>query len=673
MVGLFLGLLRQRPHPWLVAWARGFVFLMGGHVLLGGAALGWFPPWVEVGSTLVFASGLVVVLGGVGSFVGRMPATGWFVATGAGPVLGVGLVAAGQDPALGAALGMASVGLANGVIGWTLVRTGEVGRWVVGGALIGMALHCMAFPVAARLPWTLPYGFVAMNWLQLLAGLGVFLMHLGREGAQAATAEDELAQFLDRAVVGVFRSSPTEGFVFANPALVAMLGYDSEAEVLALKVPEELYLDPEERGRIRGSTDGTELRGHETIWRRADGRPLVVELDGREVRGPDGKVRYWEGFARDVTRARMLEAELGRSQRMEALGRLAGGVAHDFNNLLTVIMGNLELIDEERLGSDQKLFEAAVQSVERAAELTGQLLTFGGPMVAAGVVDARVVLDDVMAVLARTVGPRVRVVTERPESPCWVPLARPRLSQVVMNLALNARDAMPDGGVVSGVVRGGVERANEPGRWVLLEVSDEGEGMPPEVLEHIFEPFFTTRALESGTGLGLATAYTAVREVGGSIVVESRVGVGSTFRVYLPEADEPEPSVPPGSGDEPTLRGTVVVVDDQADVREFVVRSLQHLGYVVQDHGDPRDALEKVAASPPDLLLTDVVMPELSGPQLVAALRGRDVAVPVLFMSGYPRHGDGEQPLDGPLLTKPFTIEALGEAVTKALAGRDET
>ncbi len=668
LLGILVNLRRRTPEPWLSSWTGAFALLSVAHVCVGMGLLDMGQAFGPVAANLVIGPGVWLLLRGVGQFRGR-PMGPTVLAVGAvGPVAGLGVALSGLPMELAGVPGIASLGIASLVAGRTVMRTGEPSRYVAGAGLIALGIHCFDFFLVAPMPWLIPYGFLLVSMLQLVAGVGLALMLVDRIQADAAAARDDLRAFVQGAVVGVYRSTPTEGFTFANPALVAMLGYGSEAEVLALKVPEELYLDPSERGRARRSTDGTVLSGFEATWRRADGTPLVVALDGREVRDADGNVQYWEGFARDVTRARMLEGELARSQRMEALGRLAGGVAHDFNNLLTVMMGNLELIDPDRLGPDRGPVDAASTAAQRAAELTRQLLSLGRPSPnGQAVVDARAVLIDTLEVLGRTVRPRIELTRELPDGPCWVPMSNPRLSQIVMNLALNARDAMPDGGRLTTILRSGVERAELHGSWVELTVRDEGPGMSPEVLEHIFEPFFTTKEEGAGTGLGLATAYVAVRDAGGSIEAESRLGEGSTFHVYLPAAEAPRAT---GSHTAPTAdaRGTIVVVDDRDDVRAFVVRCLSMMGYTVRDHGMPTDALHDVVAEPPDLLLTDVVMPGLSGPELVQQLRDRQVEVPVLFMSGFPRPGTTEEPLPGPLLHKPFQIETLRSMVAELLA-----
>ncbi|MBW3654505.1 MAG: PAS domain S-box protein, partial [Gemmatimonadetes bacterium] len=395
----------------------------------------------------------------------------------------------------------------------------------------------------------------------------------------------------------------------------------------------------------------------------------------------------------DVTARRQAEQELRaseeqlrQSQKLEAVGRLAGGIAHDFNNLLTAIQGNAEMLLMEAPETGplrEDLMEIKRASI-RAAGLTRQLLAFSRKqMLAPKVLDVNSSVREMERMLARLLGEDVTLVTRLEARASRVKADPGQLEQVIMNLAVNGRDALPRGGTL--VIETADARLTEadsrrypysvvPGRYVQLTVSDEGVGMAPEVLARVFEPFFTTKEPGHGTGLGLSTVYGIVKQSGGYVWVESEPGRGTTFRVYLPavdaEPDRPEPVVP--VLDDGRRTATILLVEDEDAVRTLARKILERKGYEVLDaccRADARQVFEQ-AGRRIDLLMTDVVMPEGSGRELAEELLAISPGLRVVFMSGYTddaliRHGVLESRFR--LIQKPFAPDALTQAVREAL------
>jgi two-component system, cell cycle sensor histidine kinase and response regulator CckA len=415
-----------------------------------------------------------------------------------------------------------------------------------------------------------------------------------------------------------------------------------------------------------------------------------VRLSGRAIRGEDGRMCEMEVIAEDVTERKSLEEQFRQTQKMEAVGQLAGGVAHDFNNLLTIINGYSELL-LSRLGTDdpeRELVEQIRAAGWRSAELTRQLLVFSRKrIVAARPVDLNKVIADVEAMLMRIIGEDIQLTSNLSAQPCIVRADAGRIEQVVMNLAVNARDAMPEGGELA--IR--TERVEldetyaarylrgRPGNYVLLMVSDTGSGMSEEVKSHLFEPFFTTKGPERGTGLGLAVVHGIVRDCGGHIEVESQVGYGTTFRIYLPEAGRPATSVPAPAAVQPASRGggeTILLVEDNDPLRALTSHILTRQGYFVLEAVDGVGGMRVATGytEPMDLLATDIVMPSVGGRQLAEQLHLRHPETKVLYLSGYTdeaaeRHGVIQEEVD--FLEKPFAPEALIAKIREVLDSRE--
>jgi len=511
-----------------------------------------------------------------------------------------------------------------------------------------------------------------------------------REAKGRATlraTETSYATLVEHAPVGIYRSTPDGKFLAVNTALVHLLGHGSAEDVLHLNMSRDVYADPAERQRLldRDTYTDREYDEVEATWKRKDGRLLTVQLSVRAVRNAARQVEYYETFVRDITEQRRLQTQLVQSQKMEAVGRLAGGIAHDFNNLLTVITTSCELLLEDLAPADPKRedVEQVRKAADGAAALTRQLLAFSRQQVLTPqIVDLGDVVAGVEKMLRRVIGEDVDLVTVLGSDAGAVKADVGQLEQVLMNLAVNARDAMPTGGKLT-IETANVEHdpdyareqeAAAVSRFVMLAVSDTGIGMDEATKAKIFEPFFTTKELGKGTGLGLATVYGIVRQSGGFIWVYSEPGMGTTFKIYLPQVDAVAEAGAAKAAPGTSRRGTetVLLVEDAAAVRAVTHQALARQGYTVLDAPNGAEAL-RIAASHPGpihLLLTDVVMPGLSGRQLSDQLARLRPDTKVLYTSGYTddavvRHGVLESGIA--YLQKPFTVDGLARKVREVL------
>ena len=469
-----------------------------------------------------------------------------------------------------------------------------------------------------------------------------------------------------------------------NEAFVRTLGYTREELIgrpVRELVPPEWHerLEEARAQKIGDVVDGTTYE-HEFIAK--DGHRIQVEVASRVIE-TDGHPVGVEAICRDITERRHLEEQLRQAQRLEAIGRLAGGIAHDFNNLLTVISGYADaLLDQRDPDSEFELKEIAA-AAERATILTRQLLAFSRRQVLQPrVLDLNEVVEGIIPMLTRLIGEDVELVTSLDPDLDHV-LADPnQIEQVLLNLVINARDAMPRGGkLIIGTGNTELDEsyvAEHPdarlGRHATLSVSDNGVGMDAETVARVFEPFFTTKAVGTGTGLGLSTVYGIVKQSGGNTWIYSEPGRGSTFKVYLPAAEEPLAAALPAQPElaTPTGTETILIVEDEEAVRTLAADMLRRCGYTVRATGSSEEALRLAADrdEPIDLLLTDLVMPEMNGPELAEAIVERVPTVRVLFMSGYAdeavtRHGALETGIA--YLEKPFSARDLARMVRKTL------
>ena len=396
--------------------------------------------------------------------------------------------------------------------------------------------------------------------------------------------------------------------------------------------------------------------------------------------GDDDKIIYLLFEARDVTDLKTAQEQLRQSQKMEALGQLTGGIAHDFNNLLTVVVGGLDIIakraDEEKL---KRYAENALAAAERGARLTGQLLAFSRVQrLEVRPTYVAPLIHNMRPLLRNVLGPGISKQFDLDDTMMPVMADPTQLEVAVLNLAINARDAMPDGGFLtfsSKPVQVTGDPDVEDGDYLELCISDTGIGMSPTVIERAFEPFFTTKEVGKGTGLGLSMVYGMARQSGGTARIESIPGKGSNVRLLFRKADEPIAERPSGK-DEPTSSIvplaplSILVIDDDPDVRAFIVASLREQGYRVREASDGREGLVALNREVPDLVVLDFIMPGLSGADVARQIRAKHLRQPILFVSGYSETEAVKRAApDAVLLTKPFRAEALHKAVRSALAG----
>ncbi|MEP6982985.1 MAG: PAS domain S-box protein [Sphingomicrobium sp.] len=404
-----------------------------------------------------------------------------------------------------------------------------------------------------------------------------------------------------------------------------------------------------------------------------------LDVSVQPVRGGDGEIIYLLFEARDITDLKAAQEQLRQSQKMEALGQLTGGIAHDFNNLLTVVVGGLDIITKRALDPKLKRYaENALAAAERGARLTGQLLAFSRVQrLEVRPTYVAPLIENMRPLLRNVLGPGITKQFDLDEVMMPVMADPTQLEVAVLNLAINARDAMPGGGVLSfssRPVRVHGQPDLEPGDYIELTIADTGVGMPPEVLERAFEPFFTTKEVGKGTGLGLSMVYGMARQSGGAARIESKPGQGTAVKLLLRKADETvsdaaagadEPQVPAPRAPTPV---SILVVDDDPDVRGFIVEALEEQGYRVREAADGREGIAEVERETPDLIVLDFIMPGLSGADVARHARKRRPDQPILFVSGY-SETDAVKRIapDAPLLAKPFRAEALQKAVRGAL------
>jgi two-component system cell cycle sensor histidine kinase/response regulator CckA len=499
-------------------------------------------------------------------------------------------------------------------------------------------------------------------------------------------SEINFRSLVTNAPYGICRCNDKGQLLDVNPALLAMLGYPNAAELVGKHLA-SLYADTQQwfvlADRLRSAAP---FNGVVVEWVRKDSRATEIRVSGRAV-SDRGKERTFELFAEDVTERRALEQQLQQSQKMEAVGRLAGGIAHDFNNLLMVISGYSEFL-LDRLGPEPSLRAPAQEiagAAVRASALTRQLLAFSRKqMLAPKILDLNSVVTENLKMLTRMIGEDIDLVMVPAAGLGPVRADAGQIEQVIMNLAVNARDAMPSGGKLT------IETSNAtldedqarlhppltPGNYVMLTISDTGAGMDSETQSRIFEPFFTTKGTK-GTGLGLSTVYGIVKQSGGYIWVHSEPGKGTSFKIYLPRVAEAIQSPIPASVVPEAFTGapgteTILLVEDEANLRYLARQFLEKQGYRVLDAADGALAMQVAQAHQGviHLLLTDVIMPGMNGRELAQRVLQLRPGIKVLYMSGYTENVIGRNgTLDAGvrLLQKPFTLRDLKNKVREVL------
>jgi PAS domain S-box-containing protein len=521
-----------------------------------------------------------------------------------------------------------------------------------------------------------------------MQGLLLDISEQKRKEEMLQKSESKFRTIFERVAVGIALVSIDGQLVESNPALREMLRYG--AEELRNRVfnefihPEDAVIDVDlDQELIAGKRDHYQI---EKRFVRKDGGVVWCQLNVSLVRGGQEERPFTICMVEDITERKRLETQFFQSQKMETIGRLAGGIAHDFNNLLTVIKGYTQLSLSHIQEGDpcRENIEEIKAAAERAAELTNQLLTFSRRQILdMKVLDLNTIVRGLEKMTGRIIGEDIEMVTVLDDHLGRVKTDPSQIEQVILNLVVNARDAMPAGGKLA------IETANvvldetyarthigvAPGSYVMLSVSDTGCGMSPEIKELIFEPFFTTKEEGKGTGLGLSTIYGIVKQSGGNIWVYSEPGRGTTFKVYLPRVEEETDALPVQDHTDHLPKGneTVLLVEDDPSLRALAARVLRYQGYKVLEATNGHEAIGIARESIQErihLLLTDVVMPHMGGRELVKRMKTLHSEIRVLFISGYTDHTiiyhAGLKP-GTPFLQKPFSPTALAQKVREVL------
>jgi PAS domain S-box-containing protein len=509
-----------------------------------------------------------------------------------------------------------------------------------------------------------------------------------RERQKFQETGERLRHVFDDAPIGMALTGIDYRFVRANKAFCTLVGY-SEEELKTLTFgeithPEDRSVDEQQAGRLFSGEIGSYKRRKRYI--RKDGAVVWGDLTVAIVRNPDKSPIHALAMVENATTHKLLEDQLRQSQKMEAIGRLAGGIAHDFNNLLTAILGYAELlVNDTREGDPLRSSAVSIrEAAERAASLTRQLLAFSRKRAASSqILNLNTVIAETEKMLRRLLGEDIEIIIRTSPGLPDIKADPGQISQILLNLAVNARDAMPKGGklVIETMVAEldsnfpAVHLGAQPGKCAVLVVSDTGVGMTAEVRSHLFEPFYTTKEMGKGTGLGLSTVYGIVRQSGGNIWVYSEPGLGTTFKIYFPAASgeavasAAAPSIShTGSADE-----TILLVEDDEFILELAKQILAKEGYTVLPARTVEDAEKLCRGNRVDLLLTDVVMPGLSGKAFSERLRILRPEMKVLYMSGYTEEAMEQHGLLDPdiaLVQKPFAPRELSSRVRAVLKRR---
>lgn len=498
-------------------------------------------------------------------------------------------------------------------------------------------------------------------------------------------AEQRTRELVENAKDIIFTLDLEGNFTSINNSAVEVMGW-SKTEALGINLktlvaPEHLSLCRQMMQRI---VNDEPLQQFEINLIRKDGQKVLLDVSARLIHS-EGQKKSVQGVARDVTERRRLESVVRQSQKLEAIGRLSGGLAHDFNNLLCVISGHTELLSE-RLAADHPNAKNVAQikkAVNSASTLVRQLLAFSRKQVFyPQTLDLNKVVVETEKLLSRLIGEHIQFSYKLHRELWQVRVDPVQIEQIIVNLALNARDTMPHGGKLSILTenvelgdRSGSRRPNlPPGNYVLLEVADDGHGMDEYARNRIFEPFYSTKELGKGTGLGLATVYGIVKQSGGAITVDSQPHQGTTFKIYFPRVDQEGANAPGDARPAGNFSGTetILLVENAEPLRALAKEFLKGSGYAVLEAENGKEALRIANAfgGPIDLLLTDVIMPEMGGKKLAEQLKSVRPTTKVLFMSGYSDDSivqSGIRVLEMVFLEKPFTREVLLRKVRRIL------
>ena len=576
--------------------------------------------------------------------------------------------------------------------GWTgmdayseIVKTGrDVPMILVTGTLGDLrAVECIQIGIA---DYVLKQQLGRLPMAILRAQEGKLLRDAEREAAkELRESEARYRELVNNAIYGIYWVTLKGELLDANAALVRMMGFESLEALLALGSTKSLYCNPAQREELAKWYQEND-RGDATVeWKRKDGRIITVRLIGRRSRDSRRDSDCVELVVEDVTERIALEKQLRQAQKFEAIGQLAGGIAHDFNNMIGAILGWAEIgLDETE--ADTRLhrhFDKVRGQAVRAAALTRQLLAFARRQILEPRnMDLNQSVTETLSLLEKVIGSNIEIKANLGANLTLVRADPAQVDQVLMNLCINARDAMPEGGRL--IIETGDAVFDErycaaqtyarPGHYTLLAVTDTGTGMDAATLDRIFEPFFTTKELGKGTGLGLATVYGIVRQHGGFVHVYSEVKVGTTFRIYLPVTPGGE-KTPVSIEDSQPVRGgheTILIAEDHEGLRELARETLANLGYDIVLACDGEEAVRLFRANRDriDLLILDVVMPKVNGPEAYARICADKKDVPVIFATGYsPEMAmlDNAQEKGLTILQKPYVPRDLARRVRENL------
>jgi PAS domain S-box-containing protein len=544
-------------------------------------------------------------------------------------------------------------------------RMSDVYPGITSSPVFSILQRCMLDRVPQQAVMLFTYPDERTAWFELRInpvpqGILVLSVDISEQKAaeeQLRRSREDLATTLDCMGEGVITTDIDGRITRMNAAAEKLVGWN-EPEVVGRPLDELVYFlnqrtqapvpHPVEKVLRHGLSIGL---ANDTVLVTRTGERVPIASSGAPMRDAQGSIRGVVLVIKNMKEEYELAAMLQHSQKMEAIGRLACGVAHDFNNLLTVIIGYSEMLLADAGAAGNKPAQHIREAADRASELTRQLLAFGRKQVLQPcAVNLNEDVQRVEPMLRRLLGEDIDLVARPSPDLAQTMVDRSQLEQIIMNLAVNARDAMPEGGkltIETATVVLDEEYAHRhqdvrPGPYVMLAMTDTGIGMDPATMAKIFEPFFTTKAPGKGTGLGLATIYGIVKQSGGHIWVYSELGRGTTFKVYLPRSDAERTVIdtPPARVPSPPGTETILLVEDDAQVRELIRAALESAGYVVLATGDAQEALQMCTSrgGPIHLLLTDLVLPKMGGRELMEKVRGVLPGVKVVFMSGYTEH-----------------------------------
>ncbi len=512
------------------------------------------------------------------------------------------------------------------------------------------------------------------------------ITELRRSKNELEAAELRMRTIMENVPVGIFRNTPgSKGkFLMANVALARMFGFETVDEIMSVPV-ESLYAEPEKRKEFSDKLLATgDVNREKILLKRRDGSELTARISAKAVAGEDGDIEYFDGIIEDITVQESLRKQLIHSQKMESVGRLAGGIAHEFNNMLGVIMGNahLALMDLKKGDAFYDEFISVMKAAERSKEITMKMLAFArkDKLVVAeiNVVD---IIKDITLMLDRSVSKKIEITSRT--SDVYVEVDINQIQQVLLSVCNNAVDAMPGGGrLVIECAEARFERDVRihgdtlgKGDYCRIRISDNGEGIPADILPGIFDPFYTTKETGAGTGMGLSIAHGIIENHNGRIFVDSRVGHGTDVEIFLPAVAGPSKEEESRKKQENVKHGleTILVVDDEIFILEMMGKMLFRLGYTVKLAGSGREAIDIYRESPEkiDVVILDMVMPGMGGPEVFSALKKIDPDVRVIAASGYCVGDQAEElPANGAkvFIQKPFEIQELTKAIREVLA-----